>query len=122
MDSWISTGGDILINTFTGGAWIALNSGFNAAGTSNGFGVGVNNSVLIGQFTTEGDFSFNFNALVLENLPGDGTSNIPHQYYWNVDEGLGLSFPTTAVEGCTDDSACNYECRSYCERWFMFRR
>ena len=110
--NWIpqfTAGGNIEINTFTGGAWLALNGGFNQASNLNGYGTGVNNSILIGQFTTDGDFSFNFSPLILENIEGEGTSNTPHQYYWNVDEGLGLTYPVAAVDGCTDVTACNYD-------------
>ena len=100
--NWIpqfTAGGNIEINTFTGGAWVALNGGFNQSSSLNGYGTGVNNSVLIGQFTTDGEFSFNFSPLILENLPDPAANNIPHEYIRNENEGLGLSYPSSEFSG-----------------------
>ncbi len=103
-------GGDIVINSFVGAAWFSTNGGFDMAANPNGYGVGANNSVCIGQFTTDGELSFNINVDVLQNLP-DG-SNVPFSYNWNDDSGvgLGLTYPAGVdVDGCTDDTACNYD-------------
>ncbi|MFK7756394.1 MAG: T9SS type A sorting domain-containing protein [Flavobacteriales bacterium] len=100
--------GDIVINTFVGGAWFSLNGGFNQGSNLNGYGVGVNNSVCLGQFTTDGDFSYNINTQVLENLEEGG--NIQHLYRWSEDPGLGLTFPIMdEPTGCTNETACNFD-------------
>jgi len=64
--AWVSnfaaapSGGCIVdISDATGGAWFALN------GDPNGYGQGVNNSVLLGQFTTNGDYSHELNVSVI---------------------------------------------------------
>jgi hypothetical protein len=93
------------------GAYFAL------PGAANGFGVGPNNRVLLGQFTTDGDFSFNLNVSVLDE--GVGGTNL--FYAWNNNAGcvnllnyqdvtgLGLTFPVVANPGCTDATACNFD-------------
>jgi len=93
------------------GAWYIL------PGAANGFPVGPNNRVLLGQFTTDGDFSFNLNIAVLDE--GVGGANL--YYPWNNDvgcvnaliyqdiTGLGLTFPAPATPGCTDAAACNFD-------------
>jgi hypothetical protein len=93
------------------GAYYAL------PGSANGFPVGPNNRVLIGQFTTDGDFSFNLNIAVLDE--GVGGTNL--YYPWNGNSGcvnllnyqdvtgLGLTYPVAVLPGCTDVTACNYD-------------
>ena len=99
LDIWeptFSAGGNISISGFNGSSWFAL------PGSSNSIGTGVNNSICIGQFTTDGDFSFNVNLGIFPEDQGE----IP---YTNcTSPGLGLTYPILDIEGCTDDTACNY--------------
>ena len=92
------TGGNIFINTFTGGTW------FSTPG-ANTIGFGVNNSVFLGSFTTDGDFSFNISVGIQDDLAG----NIDYINCDPANAGLGLSYPGVVLEGCTDGTACNYD-------------
>ena len=100
LDIWeptFSAGGNISISGFNGSSWFAL------PGSANSLGTGVNNSVCIGQFTTDGDFSFNINVGIFPENQGE----IP---YTNcATPGLGLTYPILDIEGCTDEIACNYD-------------
>jgi hypothetical protein len=89
------TGGNIFINTFTGGTW------FSTPG-ANTIGFGVNNSVFLGSFTTDGDFSFNISVGIQDDLAG----NIDYINCDPANAGLGLSYPSV---GCTNEAACNYD-------------
>jgi len=87
---WIEnfeSGGNIDLTSLAGGGW------FNLPGNQGNFGVGVNNSVLIGQFTTDGNLSFCLNVQVLEN----DESTLSEVC------GSGLN------ASCGDDTACNYD-------------
>jgi len=69
------------------------------------------NRVLIGQFTTDGDFEFEINVQIFsedliteyythtEVIDFDGTESVLFP---------GLIYPIPEVEGCTDESACNF--------------
>jgi hypothetical protein len=80
------------------GAWSVL-EGFQ--------GVTPENYVLVGQFTTNGDFTFNINIQL-----GTPTGDVEKYVYSNpVDGEFGfpaLNYPLMVVEGCTISSACNY--------------
>lgn len=80
-----------------GGAWYALN------GDANGV-AGTDLKVLAGQFTTTGDLSLQFYTQIFIN--GDGLNEVPGEngatrptYVW----------PASDAEGCTDETACNYD-------------
>jgi len=95
-DLWISTfdgGGNIVLNSFNGGGWFTL------PGAGNELGIGVNNSVFLGSFTTDGDFSYNLivGQETAAGVPSDAVSC----------DGLvdNLIFPEP---GCTDGTACNF--------------
>ncbi|MFT5010063.1 MAG: hypothetical protein ACI9EA_000756, partial [Pseudomonadales bacterium] len=100
LDIWEPTflaGGNISISGFNGSSWYTL------PGAPNALGKGVNNSVCLGQFTTQGTFSFNINLGVFP----EGEGEIP---YTNCSSpGLGLTYPILDIEGCTDENACNYD-------------
>ena len=82
------------ISDAIGGAWFALN------GDPNGYGTGVNNSVLLGQFTTNGTFSHDLNISV---IPFEQ----PLETYRNCTSSIpGLSY--ISGDGCMDDTACNF--------------
>lgn len=88
-------GGNIAIDDAIGGAWYALN------GDANGI-AGADLRVLVGQFTTTGDLSLALYTQIFVN--GVGTE----QYV--VDGGLPtFIWPAGGVEGCTDETACNYD-------------
>lgn len=80
---------------------------FNLNGVS---GPNADNRVLIGQFTTDGEFSFKLNVQI---LGPDGSSEI----YTHTDPQLNDGTPTRVcgdliypgIPGCTDDLACNYD-------------
>ncbi len=95
-DVWVSDfeiGGNVVINSFAGGGIFALPTG------PNGFGVGVNNTVFLGQLVTNGYLSYNINLGVKDEL-----GNVID--YTNCDtEVLGLSYSSGS---CTSETACNY--------------
>ncbi len=72
---------------------------------ANAIGFGVNNSVFLGSFTTDGDFSFNISVGIQDDLAG----NIDYINCDPANAGLGLSYPGVVLEGCTDGTACNYD-------------
>lgn len=78
-----------------GGAWFTL------PGEPNGFGVGANNSVLVGQFTTDGDYSHNLN---ISHIPNGGA--LIASTHCN-DAGTYDNFIYPEM-GCTDAAATNY--------------
>ncbi|NQX92545.1 MAG: hypothetical protein HRT74_10560, partial [Flavobacteriales bacterium] len=97
------------------GSWFVLN------GDPGGVPTGPNNRVLLGQFTTDGEFSFTININIFDDGDNSG-GNL--QYVASSDltcsilsgtmfdgSQLGLIFPAPAadVEGCTDINACNYD-------------
>ena len=92
LDDFANQGGDIMFNSFNGGAWFTLSGG------SNSIGVGVNNSVLLGQFTTDGDFSYRINV---------GAQSFGDNFEYNhCDSDVpGLTY---ASNSCTTVSACNF--------------
>ncbi len=73
---------------------------------------GPDDVIYIGQFTTDGDFSFRFNIQVLD--PNGDPEIYTHSQILTID-GLdsqitpSLTFPLTgAIIGCTDATACNF--------------
>ncbi|MCH2197546.1 MAG: T9SS type A sorting domain-containing protein [Flavobacteriales bacterium] len=101
-------GGNLLMDD---GAWFTLPTSASALPT------GVNNRVLLGQFTTDGDLSFNINLQVF--VGGDQANGRVDYVYDSACSGAGaptgfesvnasLTFPS-AVPGCTDPTACNYD-------------
>ena len=89
------------------------NSIFNLDGAK---GATSANQVLIGQFTTTGEFSFKLNLLVYDNTTSPGPVGTIVEYYNHtnvVDNGGNLSVIYPAlnyplISGCTDSAACNY--------------
>lgn len=96
------------------GAWYTLPTSATALPT------GPNNRVLLGQFTTAGEFSFNINVQVF--VGGDQANG--RVDYVNSVACIGApitaptgfeaacpscTFPSAAVDGCTDAAACNYD-------------
>ncbi len=86
--------------TTSSGAWAALVTGGSKGPTAT-------NRVLIGQFTTDGDLSFNFCIQLL-----DPELNIyqfvPDNPVGDEIQFSGLSFGDVPVQGCTSSTACNY--------------
>ena len=93
---------------------------FATNGNPNALPTGPNNRVLLGQFTTTGDLSFNINVNVFDG--GDGVGGNLQYIAYDVDntncpvpgtaidgQDLGLIFPSAVVDGCTDVTACNYD-------------
>jgi len=90
-----AAGGNIVIDDAIGGAWYALN------GDANGV-AGSDLEVLAGQFTTTGDLDMCLYVQIFQE--GVGTNQ------YTVDGELPTyCWPTAAVEGCTDETACNYD-------------
>ena len=84
-------GGNIAIDDPIGGAWYALN------GDANGV-AGDDLKVLVGQFTTTGDLDGQLYIQFFIN--GDGSNEFRDTFF------IGGA---PAVDGCTDESACNYD-------------
>ncbi len=81
-----------------GGSWAAL-GGAQGATESN--------MVLIAQITTDGELSFELNVQI--GTPDGGVERYVASN--PIDEEIlfpALTFPRTAVVGCTDDAACNF--------------
>ncbi|MFK7756921.1 MAG: carboxypeptidase-like regulatory domain-containing protein, partial [Flavobacteriales bacterium] len=98
-DQWenFAHNGDDFILGSSADAWF-----LSAPGNPNGFGHGDLYSVLLGQFTTDGIFSFNLNLKVYSSENG---INIPYQYQ-SCD---GIIPSLSYVSGsCTSPTACNY--------------
>ncbi len=93
--AWIANfeaGNSLTINDVIGGGWFALN------GDVNGI-AGDDNKVLIGQFTTDGEFD---GTVYVQFFPeGVGAD----EFRCSMDFAVGGG----DVEGCTDDTACNYD-------------
>ena len=75
-------------------------------------GTGSNNTVLLGQFTTDGDFGYRINLQV--QSPSGENELYVHTNAMQPDGSMGrvcseLRFPEPAVPGCTDETACNYD-------------
>lgn len=96
-----------------GGASININDGtwFNASAVSAS---GPDNRVLLGQFTTDGDFSFELN--ITAYLGGTPAGRVDYVHSAACENGgtpTGFeSFDNAfliSTEGCTDDTACNYD-------------
>ena len=83
-------GESIVIDDIIGGAWYALN------GDANGV-AGTDLKVLAGQFTTTGDLSGQLYTQVFPQ--GDGSIDFRETYV----------FGGAGVNGCTDETACNYD-------------
>ncbi len=83
-------GGNIVLSSYIGGGWFILPPSIS------GVGVGVNNSVMLGQFTTDGEFSFCLNYGILMDFGTPDQDVI-------IMEGDCLN-----ESQCTDEEACNY--------------
>ncbi|MFK7756689.1 MAG: T9SS type A sorting domain-containing protein [Flavobacteriales bacterium] len=70
-DTSLIDGENLIIGTGSNGGGIAV------LGTEGGYGSGVNNSVLLGQFTTTGDLSFKLNLTIAYS-----DNNDPYLYSW----------------------------------------
>ena len=133
--SWVSgfepgagaPGGDIVMDDVVGGVWYILNGASNGLPVSDG-------TVLLGQFTTDGDMGGTVNVQVFPEgdnfnfitvtLPVNGvctasdvnpTCDYPANEYVGCDgeclddlDGDGIC-DALEVPGCTDISACNYD-------------
>ena len=91
-------GGDVLIDSPTGGAWYVLN------GTPNGL-PDENMRVLVMQMTTDGEICGTMNFQIFEN--GDGQEGDMRFTYTFC--GVGTYSPSTESGGCTDATACNFD-------------
>ncbi|MCH2197195.1 MAG: hypothetical protein MK081_00295 [Flavobacteriales bacterium] len=104
-----ATGADLVMED---GAWFTLPTSASAVPS------GPNNRILLGQFTTDGELSFNLN---LQAFDGGDQVNGRIDYVHNAScEGAGsltgfeeenatLTFPAVIGEpGCTDAGACNF--------------
>ncbi len=81
-----------------GGSWAAL-GGVQGATASN--------TVLIAQITTDGELSFELNVQI--GTPDGGVERYVASN--PIDDEIqfpGLTFPSTAIAGCTDAAACNF--------------
>ncbi len=95
---------------FPGGSMVQTLDGsfFNLDGVQ---GVTSSNTVLIGQFTTDGEFSFKLNVQLI--APDGSTERYTHTDP-QLNDGTpttvfpGLIYPSNDVQGCMDLSACNY--------------
>ncbi|MFT6409601.1 MAG: hypothetical protein ACJA15_000407, partial [Flavobacteriales bacterium] len=85
-------GNSLSISDAIGGSWFALN------GDVNGI-VGDDLKVLLGQFTTDGDFSGNVYVQIFPNSVGSD------EYRCNLE----FAYVAEEVEGCTNDAACNFD-------------
>ena len=99
-------GASIAIDDEVGGAWYALN------GDANGV-AGADLKVLAGQFTTDGDLEVQLYTQIFIN--GVGTNTVVVDSIYNAEnDDYNYVFPTfnwpaALTEGCTDDTACNYD-------------
>ncbi len=66
------------------------------------------NRVLIGQFTTGGDFYFELNIQVREVGTTNTTKYVARDAVGNEVQFPGLSYPTPIIQGCMSPTACNY--------------
>ena len=107
-------------NTAPSGISLQWNQGayFALPIDANTFPVGPNNRVMLGQFTTDGDFSFELNVGVrISGVPGTTLYTasscvvnppVPGDVY--IPSVPSLTFPAAAVvDGCTDPTACNFD-------------
>jgi len=74
-------------------------------------GVGPNNTIMIGQFTTDGEFEFAIN-IQIQSAEGDNEVYV-HTNSELPDGSMGtvspfLKFPIEGILGCTNPIACNY--------------
>ena len=97
----------------------AANDGENFIGSEDGSffvlggveGVGPNNTILIGQFTTDGEFEFEIN-LQIQSAEGENevyvhtNSELPDGSFGTVSP--FLKFPIEGILGCTNSLACNF--------------
>ena len=85
-------GNNLEISDAIGGSWFALNGDVNGV-------VGDDLKVLLGQFTTDGDFSGNVYVQIFPNSVGSD------EYRCNLE----FAYMAEEVEGCTNDAACNFD-------------
>jgi hypothetical protein len=103
---------DLDLSVFGAGGGSSLSTTNGAFFNLNGVeGPTEENIVLIGQFTTDGEFSFKLNVQLFD-------SNANPEYYTHTNitdnDGIfselfpGLIFPTPEIPGCLNSEACNY--------------
>jgi len=90
-------GGNIQLQSYNGGGY------FNTPDSVNCLGVGVNNSICLGNFTTTGQFSYNLGLFTEINGTEEYIS-------WCNSEVSGLSY---YGDNCNDQNACNYNPMSF---------
>ena len=96
VSQYFNSGGtQLTVNTMVGASWYVLNTAANA--------LPVEGRWLVAQITTSGDISGQINYQVFPE--GDGENDIKISLSF---DGAGV-FGTDAVEGCTDETACNYD-------------
>ncbi|MDG1158311.1 MAG: T9SS type A sorting domain-containing protein [Flavobacteriales bacterium] len=98
QESWLApfnAGEDLIIDGLVGGAWFVT---FGAT-TVNAF-AGPEGRVLLGQFTTDGTFDGVMNIQVFENASQDNDFRVV---------GEPFSSDPTAIFGCTDETALNFD-------------
>jgi hypothetical protein len=99
-------GGNLVINDMIGGTWFVLNT------ASNGI-AGADLEVLIGQFTTDGEFSGEVNIQFFEHGAG-GATIFATETFSSADAGCTSDEDGDGVcdedeiPGCTDATSCNY--------------
>ncbi|MFK7756690.1 MAG: T9SS type A sorting domain-containing protein [Flavobacteriales bacterium] len=92
-----NSGGNLELDGPIGSSWFSL------PGNPNNEPQGLENSVLLGQFTTDGVFSFALNIQVL----GENQTEDAGEHRWCAETAVpGLTFSSSS--GCTDNNACNY--------------
>jgi hypothetical protein len=99
------------------GAWFTPNGNVNGNGVDQG-GPGPYR-VLLAQITTDGDPLYNLNLQIFDEGDGGSSFFYVHNNFQGTEDQydghcLGLAFPepddcSSDVEGCTDDTACNYD-------------
>ncbi|MFK7756922.1 MAG: T9SS type A sorting domain-containing protein [Flavobacteriales bacterium] len=95
------SGGNLELGGFFGSSWFSIPDNPNTEPQ------GFQNSVLLGQFTTNGIFSFALNVQVL----GENQTESSGMHYWCQSSAMpGMTF--VSHPNCNDESACNYSVES----------
>ncbi len=95
-------GGNIIWETINGGAFRNVN-----ANALSNFGLGINNTILLGSYTTDGEFSYKImlGTQIQMNTTFVSECNTPN---------IGLQYPTNCLGGCTDPIALNFSIHAGC--------
>ena len=98
ITGFFTTGGTSLsVNTVVGGSWYVLNTASNALPDEDG-------RWLVAQITTTGSISGTLNAQIFPL--GVGVNFVQASMSF---DGEGTFGPTILLDGCTDESACNFD-------------